>query len=372
MSATRRHPSRAELTRAFEAVPSDVNAETHPDSVVYTFETAPRHLAYMAGLLADVLEIREHSPEVIQAEKRLIETELATSEQYDSDPLRALFNEHPFGLPLGGTPRSVRRLSNEDLIAFDRAGYDPKRITVAVVGRIPPAELDAVRQRLGSLAGGGHDDLQEPLVPQLSLPAFLRRSPKHRHRSVFLGFVLTVPLEPRERLILGVLGYRLTSVSTDLFERVRYSDGCTYNYSLGILEMRTTRVFGIHGLTRARDRDTFAEHALRELLGLRCEEKVSEWFDTLRDKYQFFVEHSLDSPESLANRIGAEEARDRLEAVLPISDELAILNELTPADLCEFANAVLTRECFFVHFDDRHRLFDTRRFRRRLERCFQR
>ncbi len=68
----------------------------------------------------------------------------------------ALYGRHPYGLPVLGTPESLRRIDHAALVAHYRAFYRPERMVLAVSGQVRADEvLGEARRLFGGLPRGG-------------------------------------------------------------------------------------------------------------------------------------------------------------------------------------------------------------------------
>ena len=90
---------------------------------------------------------------------------------------RMVFDGHPYGRPVLGTPEIIQKLTRQTLLAFYRRHYVPESFTLVVVGPVNPAEiLQAAERTLGRLPRSGVQRLPR------SRPAALRpqkpRSPR--------------------------------------------------------------------------------------------------------------------------------------------------------------------------------------------------
>ena len=68
---------------------------------------------------------------------------------------RLVYGFHPYGMPQGGTPASVRAITRGDLVAFHRTHYLPNNAVLAVVGDVTADEAFAgVERALGDWQPG--------------------------------------------------------------------------------------------------------------------------------------------------------------------------------------------------------------------------
>ena len=115
---------------------------------------------FALDLLADVARRPAFAPAEIERQRNQVLSGLQVS--YD-DPAyianvvfnRLVYGFHPYGLPQGGTPRSIRTITRRDLVAFHRTHYLPNNAVLAVVGDVTAAEAFAgVERALGDWQAG--------------------------------------------------------------------------------------------------------------------------------------------------------------------------------------------------------------------------
>ncbi len=128
-----------------------LEASTEKDWSRFACTVNGRYVGKVLGVVADALQKPQFRAEDLQAEKPLIQEEIA---QVALDPeanlSRALylaaFQKHPYRLDARGIPRVVEQLKVEELRAWYQKHYTPSRMTVVVVGDIDPAAVErAVR-----------------------------------------------------------------------------------------------------------------------------------------------------------------------------------------------------------------------------------
>ena len=86
---------------------------------------------------------------------------------------RLVYGFHPYGMPQGGTPESVRAITRDDLMAFHRTHFLPNNALIAVVGDVTADEAFAGVERLfGDWAAG---TVEPPAAGMEAIPAPTRR-----------------------------------------------------------------------------------------------------------------------------------------------------------------------------------------------------
>ena len=86
---------------------------------------------------------------------------------------RLVYGFHPYGMPQGGTPESVRAITRDDLMAFHRTHYLPNNALMAVVGDVTADEAFAGIERVfGDWEAG---TVEPPAAGIEAIPAPTRR-----------------------------------------------------------------------------------------------------------------------------------------------------------------------------------------------------
>jgi zinc protease len=161
------------MDRDVESVGGRMNAGTSYDYTYYHMVIPASRTEAGIDLLADISVNASLDAAVLDAEKRVVLEEMRLSED---NPRRFLarrlqetvFEGHPYGRPVIGTPDLVRGLTRETLLAFYRRLYQPEAFTLVVAGPVVPAEvLDRARRTFGRLPRSGAAPLPVAAPPAL-------------------------------------------------------------------------------------------------------------------------------------------------------------------------------------------------------------
>lgn len=102
---------------------------------------------------------------------------------------RSLFEDHPFGRPSQGTPRSMERLSRADAEGAWRRSFRRDNVIIAAAGDIRPAELEAFADRTLARLGATAprvDELPEP-SPRKGRHLVLVDKPARTQTQIYIG-----------------------------------------------------------------------------------------------------------------------------------------------------------------------------------------
>jgi zinc protease len=143
---TKKHPA-GEFSAVVSEIGGSENAFTSSDYTGYHQTVAREHLRTIMEFEADRMENLVLTEEVIAPEREVILEERRG--RVDNDPgsqleeaiNAALYQNHPYGIPVIGWEHEMRTLSREDAVAFYDRYYTPNNAILVVAGDVTEAEL---------------------------------------------------------------------------------------------------------------------------------------------------------------------------------------------------------------------------------------
>ena len=143
--------------RLFSALGSDSNAFTSYDQTAYYGTVERNKLKALLVLEADRMQNSQIEPEQLANEKRVVISEL---QGYENSPeyrlnravMKAVFPNHAYGLPVGGTKADVEKFEVEQVEKYYRNFYSPDNAVLVIVGDFQTANtLEIVKEAFGKL-----------------------------------------------------------------------------------------------------------------------------------------------------------------------------------------------------------------------------
>ncbi|WP_375471510.1 M16 family metallopeptidase [uncultured Nostoc sp.] len=183
--------------RLFSALGSDSNAFTSYDQTAYYGTVERNKLKALLVLEADRMQNSQIEPEQLASEKRVVISEL---QGYENSPeyrlnravMQAVFPNHAYGLPVGGTKADVEKFEVEQVEKYYRNFYSPDNAVLVIVGDFQTANtLETIKEVFGKLPrqetggtrqwtrgsgqeAGGRRQRAGVISPSLSTPIVLR------------------------------------------------------------------------------------------------------------------------------------------------------------------------------------------------------
>jgi zinc protease len=235
----------AEFARRVESLAADVDSFAGRSSCGVTLDCPSESFADVLELFASALLTPAFAEEEVLRERR--DTLAALARREDRLAVRAFdlfssahWEQHPYRLPIPGTPDTAKRFGREELIAHHERLVRADNLVLAVVGDVDPDRAAALVQRhFAELLGGGV--IEATLPPVEPSPREVRTAIERKDRAqahLVIGF-RGLDVHDRDRHALEVLTQLLSGQGGRLFLELR--DRKSLAYSIG-----ATNVEGLH------------------------------------------------------------------------------------------------------------------------------
>jgi zinc protease len=241
---------------------------------------------------------------------------------------RAVFGDHPYGLPDAGTPESVKGITRDDLVAFHKARYVPDGAILAVVGDIKAADAFAKVER----AFGGWKKGEDAQVPAVRQPE--RQKPR--------VIVVDKPDAVQTEIRIGQIGIAFTDpdyfvalvynsvlgqgASARLYNEVRRNRGLSYGAESGFVPAYQPGSFTASTFTKSESSAEALKVTLDVINDLAKEPVPAAELNDRKTYLTGAFPMQIETPEGIAakvvealkygyDRAWLESYRDRLDAV---------------------------------------------------------
>jgi predicted Zn-dependent peptidase len=322
-----------------ERLGADVNAFTGKDSTGYFMTGLGRHADRFLEMIADIV-LNSTFPEAeLQRELEVIRQEVI---EYEEDPQdssselldRALWGDHPMGMPVIGTVENIERFTRADLVAHVQAHYVGEKTVVAAVGDIDVDAFFALAERL--FAGMPRSADASPFAapePVASLGNALGR-PFRQVSQVFLNIAYPVAPptarqldEPRWRLVASVAATVFGGgMSAPFTDTVRERLGLAYTAQASSEHGDAWFNFIVHAITTP---DKMEQLLAATGMLLREHAVRVDPLHLERARNQLVVARVRSAERTYATMERAVEELFVRGAVTPVSDTIALIESIT-------------------------------------------
>ncbi|WAC66276.1 pitrilysin family protein [Agrococcus sp. SL85] len=235
-----------DIAVAFDEVGGEHNAVTAKEHTCYYAKVRDRDLPMAIDVLADMVTSSVLDPDEFERERGVILEELAMADDDPADVAserlaELVHGDHPLGLPIAGTPESIRAVSRDRVMEHYREHYGPGDVVVTVAGALDHdrvvAQLQEALVRHGwSLAEGRPRPRRDRARVEPGAGGLTVVDRPLEQVNLIMGMPGLVSRDDR-RGALAVLNTVLGSgMSSRLFQEVRERRGlayAVYSYSSG-------------------------------------------------------------------------------------------------------------------------------------------
>ena len=258
-----------EINLDAERLGADVNAFTSKDTTGYFMSGLGRHVEQFLAMTADIVLNSTFPQQELQRELDVIRQEAI---EYFEDPQessselldRAIFGEHPMGMPVIGTVENIERFTRDDLVAHVQAHYVPQKTVVAAAGHFDVDAFFALAEKLfAGMQGSPGALLATPAPAQYVGTAVGRRFSQVSQVFVNLGFPLApddvdAMKDPRWRLVASVAAILFGGgMSSPLMDTIRERLGLAYSTDASTDSGDLWSNFIVHAVTTPDKLDQF-------------------------------------------------------------------------------------------------------------------
>src|SRR5438094_1364424 len=315
------------VERDVEGVGGRMNAGTSWDYTFYYVTLPARRVVPALEMLADIAVNATLDAGLLQKEKEVVLEEMRLS---DDTPRRRLgrqlytqlFDGHPYGRQVIGTPELVRGLTRDTLAGFYRRHYVPEAFALVVVGAVDPAQvLATAASTFGRLPRGGVARLPVALPPPFRPQ---RQELTHPGAHAHLGLAWPAPRldhadTPALDLLVSILG---RSRSSRLVQALRERDGLVVSIGASFSALEGAGGVTVSAELPPANVDGAEAEVLAEIRRVRdtgvTEAELRRAITAAEAEHEFETE----TAEGRARALG------RAETIWTLEDELAYVNRI--------------------------------------------
>lgn len=260
--------SAQDIAEAFDDVGASLNAYTSAEHTVYYARFLPKDLELAVTVLADILQNSTFEEAELERERNVILQEIAMHHDSPEDLVFDYFHEtvypnQPVGRSIIGTPERVSAFTADDMRAYMKKHYCPRRMVISAAGNVDHQRLVCLVENAFEYTSAG----------QCFDPALARYQGGDRREVASyeqMHLVLGVPglsYNDPDFFAMQVLSTALGGgMSSRLFQEVREKRGLAYNIYSFQSSFVDSGMFGMYAGA--------AERSAAELAPVLCHEMV--------------------------------------------------------------------------------------------------
>ncbi len=334
-----------------ENVGGDLNAYTSKEETFVYASFLTRYYDRSLELFADILFNSIFPEKEIRKEKDVVLDEInsykdAPSELIFDEFEELLYDDHPIGRCILGTPDRVKRFSRKDVVAFMQRNYRPDHLVISSVGNISFDKLiRLVEKYFGYIAAATSQNNREPFGNYR--PAKQKSAKSNYQVHCVLGNI-AYDLKNEKKNALALLANVLggPGMNSRLNLGIREKYGYCYNIEAHYQPYSDTGNFHIYLGTDNGFLDKSVRLVFKELKTMR--EKAMGTLQLHRAKQQIIGQMAISLESSLNEMISIGKSHLFFEHVDSFDEIIHKVEKLTAADLLETANEIFLPDEFTI------------------------
>ncbi len=267
-----------------------LDAFTMHEETGFAIKVVDRQLPKAFDLLADMLVSPRFDEKELKREQRVIIEEIKMTEDSPEDILGELFNgklfpNHPLGLSIAGTPKTVRSFNFETTKNYHAATFNAGNLIIAAAGNVEHAQIVELAEKF---FGNEPNAIQNPNSkiqnPTIAAPIIIKKNKNLEQAHVIIATPF-VDAKSDRRYAADVLANALGGgTSSRLWQRIREEKGLAYSVGASAAMYQDCGVFQIYAGTSPKQTEEVLDISIRELRKVVREGITAEELELIKEQ----------------------------------------------------------------------------------------
>ena len=253
------------------------DAFTSHESVGFMMKVVDKQTQRAFDLLADMLVNPIFDAQELKREQRVIIEEMKMVEDTPEDYLgeifqREFFPNHPLGLPIEGTRKTVRSFNHDVTRNFHAQVFQPKNLVIAAAGNVEHAQIvELTEKSFSPLSFVLCPSAENIDAPVLSNPIILKKKRELEQAHLILA-TPWIESKSENRYVAHLLESILGSgTSSRLWQAIREKRGLAYSVGASGISFQDCGIFTIYAGTSPKQLGAVVDLSIAELKKIKRE-----------------------------------------------------------------------------------------------------
>ena len=273
--------SALEIAIETDRLGGNLDAFTMHEETGFAVKIVDKELTKAFDLLADLLVNPLFDERELKREQKVIIEEIKMTDDSPEDLLGELFNEklflnHPLGLSIAGTPKTVKTFNHEVTRKFHEEVFCPENLIITAAGNVEHAQIVDLAEKVWSprfsvqppAKRGGFSRLKAGLrteKPEIFAPIIIKKN-KNLEQAHLIIATPFVDAKSEKRYAADILTNALGGgTSSRLWQKVREEKGLAYSVGASAAMYQDCGVFSIYAGTSPKQTEKVLDISLKEL-----------------------------------------------------------------------------------------------------------
>ncbi|HVE55279.1 MAG TPA: pitrilysin family protein, partial [Pyrinomonadaceae bacterium] len=265
--------SALEIAIETDRLGGNLDAFTMHEETGFAIKVVDKELPKAFDLLADLLTNPRFDEKELKREQKVIIEEIKMTDDSPEDYLGELFNEklfpdHPLGLPIAGTPRTVKTFNHEVTRKFHEETFNASNLIIAAAGNLEHKQIVELAEKFFSAKIKNRTPQPKDEEPEISAPIIIKKN-KNLEQAHLIIAAPFVDAKSERRYAADILANALGGgTSSRLWQKVREEKGLAYAVGTSAAMYLDCGVFSIYAGTSPHKTGEVLDISLKELRGV--------------------------------------------------------------------------------------------------------
>ncbi|MEJ7848666.1 MAG: pitrilysin family protein [Pyrinomonadaceae bacterium] len=340
----------------------NLDAFTTHEETGFAIKVIDNQASTAFDLIADMLANPLFDAKELKSEQRVIIEELKMTEDSPEEFLGDLFSEkffpdHPLGMSIAGTPKTVKSFSREITQTYHEQTFNPSNLVIAAAGNIKhrqivdlaetffvtPASCRLSGEHLAHpAAAGSHRDNRQDGGVTFGAPIIVKQNKNLEQAHLILAVPFVGAADERRYaadLLSGIIG---GGTSSRLWQKIREQRGLAYSVGASTIMFRDCGFFSIYAATSPKQTEEVVDLAVAELRSILNNGVSLEELELVKQQTIASVLLGLEDSASRAASLAHSEMLHGRQ--IPLEETLAKLEAVTSKEIDELAKEFFVTE----------------------------
>ncbi|MCA1622888.1 MAG: insulinase family protein [Acidobacteria bacterium] len=282
---------RSALQIAIEAdrLGGNLEAFTMHEETGFAIKVVDNQISAAFDLLADMLTNPRFDEKELRREQKVIIEEIKMTEDSPEDFLGEIFNEqlfpnHPLGLSIAGTPKTVKTFNREVTRNFHEENFSPQNLIIVAAGNIEHQQIVELAEKSFNFTTEDRRPKTEDRKPEISSPILIKKN-KNLEQAHLIIATPFVDAKSERRYAADILANALGGgTSSRLWQKVREEKGLAYSVGASAAMYQDCGVFSIYAGTSPKQTTEVLDISIAELCSVVRDGITTKELDLIKEQ----------------------------------------------------------------------------------------
>ena len=248
----------------------NLDAFTMHEETGFAIKVVDNQLAKAFDLLADMLVNPLFDERELKREQKVIIEEIKMTEDSPEDILGEIFNgklfpEHPLGLSIAGTPKTVRTFDHETTRKYHGETFNAENLIITAAGNVEHAQIVELADNFFGSEVRGRKSEAGNQKPELAAPIVIKKNNNLEQAHLIIAAPF-VDAKSERRYAGDILANALGGgTSSRLWQKIREEKGLAYSVGASAAMYQDCGVFQIYAGTSPKQTEEVLNISIAEL-----------------------------------------------------------------------------------------------------------